>query len=81
MKATKAYAPLALREATRGKTQTTRAPDECIATKYDTNEAIVAVMLISWQAKNALCHTTVTSVDTNAASGDTNATSGDTNVT
>jgi hypothetical protein len=43
-----------------------------------TNEATVAVTLITWQAKAAARHTNVAAGDTNVTPVDTNVTSGDT---
>ncbi|HKW11523.1 MAG TPA: hypothetical protein VJO33_14155 [Gemmatimonadaceae bacterium] len=69
----KPMAQAALREAKLAKVTAKSAPTERNAAMCYTNEAILAVRLISWQAKAAFPNANVTSDDANVASHDTNA--------
>ena len=63
----------ALHEAKRSTFKAKRAPTECNEAMHDTNATMLAVTLISWQAKPALHDTNTASHDTNGASHDANA--------
>ena len=72
-------ATAAFREATRAKGMAKRAPSECTGATWNTTDAILAVTLITWQAKAASRHANGASLDSDVAAHDTNATSVDTN--